>query len=60
LLEFLCNFFDSAQYEHNCYKKGKRNIKDENGTWQSIDVYEYEDKLAYGHGENPCILLQGL
>ena len=43
----------------NCYKKGKRNVKDENGTWQSVDVYEYEDKLAYGHGEKSVYIITG-
>ena len=31
------------------YKKGFRNVKDEKGTWQRVDTFEYDDQLPYGH-----------
>ncbi len=43
----------------NCYKKGTRNVKDETGTWQSLPVFEYEDKLPYGHGEKSVYIITG-
>lgn len=43
----------------NCYKPGTRNVKDENGKWQSVPCYDYEDKLPYGHGEKSVYILTG-
>lgn len=43
----------------NCYKPSKRNVKDANGKWQSVDTYEYEDKLPYGHGEKSVYIITG-
>lgn len=43
----------------NCYKPGFRNVKDENGRWQQVPSYEYEDKLPYGHGEKSVYILGG-
>jgi len=43
----------------NCYKKGTRNVKDEKGTWQAVPVFEYEDKLPYGHGEKSVYIITG-
>lgn len=43
----------------NCYKQGSRNVKDENGVWQSISTYEYDDKLPYGHGEKSVYIITG-
>ena len=43
----------------NCYKKGLRNVKDSNGVWQSVEVFEYEDKLPYGHGEKSVYVVSG-
>jgi 23S rRNA maturation-related 3'-5' exoribonuclease YhaM len=28
----------------NCYKVSSRNVKDENGVWQSVPFYEYDDR----------------
>ncbi|GAB6152885.1 hypothetical protein JCM17380_16350 [Desulfosporosinus burensis] len=41
----------------NCYKKGSRNVKDENGVWKAVPIYEYEDKLPYGHGEKSVYII---
>lgn len=43
----------------NCYKVGSRNVKDENGIWQSVPTYEYDDKLPYGHGEKSVYIITG-
>lgn len=43
----------------NCYTPGIRNVKDENGTWQTVSVFEYDDKLPYGHGEKSVYVISG-
>ncbi len=43
----------------NVYKKGFRNVKDERGTWQRVDTFEYDDKLPYGHGEKSVYIISG-
>jgi len=43
----------------NCYKKGSRNVKDDNGVWHAVPIYEYEDKLPYGHGEKSVYIITG-
>ena len=43
----------------NCFKKGTKNVKDEKGSWQSISIFEYEDKLPYGHGEKSVYIING-
>lgn len=42
----------------NFYKKGYRNVKDENGAWIQKEIYEIDEKVPLGHGEKSCILLQ--
>ena len=41
------------------YKKGFRNVKDEKGTWQRVDTFEYDDQLPYGHGEKSVYIITG-
>lgn len=43
----------------NCYKEGKRNVKDEKGVWHSVPTYNFEDKLPYGHGEKSVYIITG-
>lgn len=43
----------------NCYKPGFRNVKDDNGVWQKVPSYDYEDKLPYGHGEKSVYIVNG-
>ncbi len=43
----------------NCYKPGFRNVKDDNGVWQKVPTFEFEDKLPYGHGEKSVYILSG-
>lgn len=42
----------------NCYIKGKRNVK-KNGKWEEADVFEFSDKLPYGHGEKSVYIISG-
>lgn len=41
------------------YKTGYRNVKDEKGAWQRVQVYEFDDKLPYGHGEKSVYVISG-
>ena len=42
-----------------CYKAGTRNVKDENGVWQKVPTYHFDDPLPYGHGEKSVYILSG-
>ena len=42
-----------------CYKISSRNVKDENGKWQSVPYYEFQDPLPYGHGEKSVYIING-
>lgn len=42
-----------------CYKSGTRNVKDENGVWQKVPTYTFDDPLPYGHGEKSVYILSG-
>lgn len=42
-----------------CYKLGSRNVKDENGKWQSVPDYKYDDPMPYGHGEKSVYIVNG-
>lgn len=43
----------------NCYKPSTRNVKDENGIWQTVPTYSWDDKLPYGHGEKSVYIISG-
>jgi hypothetical protein len=43
----------------NIYKKGTRNVKDDKGVWQKVPIYEFDDKLPYGHGEKSVYIITG-
>ena len=43
----------------NCYKPGTRNVKDENGKWQTVPTYTFDDPLPYGHGEKSVYIANG-
>ncbi len=43
----------------NCYKKSTRNVKDENGVWQKVPCYEFDDEMPYGHGEKSVYIING-
>jgi hypothetical protein len=40
------------------YKKGFRNVKNDNGVWEKIGCYDYDDKLGMGHGEGSVYIIQ--
>ena len=42
-----------------CYKRGTRNVKDENGKWQAVPTYTFDDPLPYGHGEKSVYIANG-
>lgn len=41
----------------NVYKPGFRNVKDENGQWQRVPNYTFEDNEPYGHGEKSVFII---
>lgn len=43
----------------NCYKPGFRNVKDDNGVWQKVPTFEFNDSLPYGHGEKSVYIITG-
>lgn len=43
----------------NCYHEGTRNVKDKDGKWKTVAVYEYEDPMPYGHGEKSVYIITG-
>lgn len=43
----------------NVYKKSFRNVKDENGKWNQVPSYEFQDDLPYGHGEKSVYIISG-
>lgn len=42
----------------NFYKKGFRNVKNEDGRWVQKEVFEIDEKFPCGHGEKSVIILQ--
>lgn len=42
-----------------CYKVGSRNVKDEQGVWQKVPFYQFDDPLPYGHGEKSVYIISG-
>lgn len=42
-----------------CYKLGSRNVKNEQGKWESVPTYQFEDPLPYGHGEKSVYIING-
>lgn len=43
----------------NCYKPGFRNVKDDNGVWNKVPTFEFNDTLPYGHGEKSVYIITG-
>ena len=43
----------------NFYKTSYRNVKNEQGRWESVPYYTIEDSLPYGHGEKSVYILSG-
>ncbi|WP_077533514.1 HD domain-containing protein [Massiliimalia massiliensis] len=42
----------------NCYRPGTRNVK-EDGVWRTVDTFEYDDRMPYGHGEKSVYIISG-
>lgn len=42
----------------NCYRPGTRNVK-EDGVWKTVDTFEYDDRMPYGHGEKSVYIISG-
>ena len=43
----------------NFYKTSFRNVKNEQGRWESVPYYTIEDNLPYGHGEKSVYIASG-
>ncbi len=43
----------------NLYKTSLRNAKNEQGVWEKVPYYEYNDMLPYGHGEKSAYIASG-
>lgn len=41
------------------YVKDFRNVKNEQGQWERVPTYRFEDKLPYGHGEKSVYMISG-
>ncbi|MBR2405771.1 MAG: HD domain-containing protein [Clostridia bacterium] len=42
----------------NVYRPGTRNVK-RDGKWETVDTFEFDDQLPYGHGEKSVYILSG-
>lgn len=42
-----------------CYKPGFRNVKQDDGSWQRVPTYTFEDPMPYGHGEKSVYIING-
>lgn len=43
----------------NVYKKDFRNQKNEQGQWERVPFFRFEDNLPYGHGEKSVYMISG-
>ena len=43
----------------DCYKTEMRNVKNEQGKWESVPFYKFDDDLPYGHGEKSVYMTSG-
>lgn len=41
----------------NVYKPGFRNVKNDQGVWEKVPTFEFDDKLPYGHGEKSVYMI---
>ena len=41
----------------NVYKVSYRNAKNEQGQWEKVPYFEYDDQLPYGHGEKSVYMI---
>ena len=43
----------------NVYDISYRNVKNEEGKWDKVPYYQFNDKLPYGHGEKSVYIISG-
>ncbi len=43
----------------NVYVRGTRNVKNDQGVWEKVPTYFFEDNLPYGHGEKSVYMITG-
>lgn len=43
----------------NFYNVGTRNVKNDEGRWESVPYYTVDDALPYGHGEKSVYIVSG-
>jgi hypothetical protein len=43
----------------NVYKTSYRNAKNEQGQWEKVPYFEFDDALPYGHGEKSVYIISG-
>ena len=43
----------------NVYTRGTRNVKNEQGVWEQVPTYFFDDELPYGHGEKSVYMITG-
>ena len=41
----------------NIYKVSYRNAKNEQGVWEKVPYYEFDDTMPYGHGEKSVYMI---
>ncbi len=41
----------------NVYKTSYRNVKNEQGQWERVPYFEFDDSLPYGHGEKSVYMI---
>lgn len=41
----------------NCYHKYMRNVKNEDGVWEQVPSYNFEDPEPFGHGEKSVFFI---
>ncbi len=41
------------------YVSDFRNVKNDQGVWEKVPTYRFEDKLPYGHGEKSVYMISG-
>lgn len=41
------------------YVRDFRNVKNDQGVWEKVPCYRFEDKLPYGHGEKSVYMISG-
>jgi len=41
------------------YVRDFRNVKNDQGVWEKVPCYKFEDKLPYGHGEKSVYMISG-